>query len=70
MKFVAKVYEPMYEFNSKKYIRFIIPPNVSGIIERMRDTHTRGAGYAEFVYIHVFMVTPYGFKYLKHINFL
>ena len=35
MKFVTQVYEPMYEFNSKKYIRFIIPPNVSGIIERM-----------------------------------
>lgn len=35
MKFVAKVYEPMYEFNSKKYIRFIIPTKVYEIIERM-----------------------------------
>lgn len=35
MKFVATVHEPMYEFNSKKYIRFIIPSNVSEIIERM-----------------------------------
>jgi hypothetical protein len=38
MKFVAKVHEPMYEFNNKKYIRFIIPSKVSEIIERM---HTR-----------------------------
>jgi len=37
MKFVAKVYEPMYDFNDKKYIRFIIPAKVSEIIER---THT------------------------------
>ena len=35
MKFVAKVHEPMYDFNSKKYIRFIIPARVSEIIERM-----------------------------------
>jgi hypothetical protein len=35
MKFIAKVYEPFYEHNSKKYIRFIIPVKVSGIIERM-----------------------------------
>ena len=35
MKFVAKVHEPMFEFNSKKYIRFIIPARVSEIIERM-----------------------------------
>lgn len=35
MKFVASVYEPMYEFNSKKYIRFIIPSKCSDIIERM-----------------------------------
>jgi hypothetical protein len=38
MKFVAKVHEPMYEFNDKKYIRFIIPSKVSEIIERI---HTR-----------------------------
>ena len=35
MKFAAKVHEPMYDFNSKKYIRFIIPAKVSEIIERM-----------------------------------
>jgi hypothetical protein len=35
MKFMAKVHEPMYDFNSKKYIRFIIPAKVSEIIERM-----------------------------------
>lgn len=35
MKFMAKVHEPMYEFNNKKYIRFIIPSKVSEIIERM-----------------------------------
>ena len=35
MKFVAIVHEPMYEFNSKKYIRFVIPIKVSEIIERM-----------------------------------
>ena len=35
MKFVAKVHEPMYDFNNKKYIRFIIPAKVSEIIERM-----------------------------------
>ena len=35
MKFVAKVHEPMYDFNDKKYIRYIIPAKVSEIIERM-----------------------------------
>jgi hypothetical protein len=25
MKFLGTVYEPMYDFNDKKYIRFIIP---------------------------------------------
>ena len=38
MKFKAKVYEPMYEFNNKKYIRFIIPGDISVIIDRM---HTK-----------------------------
>ena len=38
MKFKAKVYEPMYEFNNKKYIRFIIPGDISAIIDRM---HTK-----------------------------
>lgn len=35
MKCVVKVHTPMYEFNDKKYIRFIIPLKVSEIIERM-----------------------------------
>ena len=35
MKFIAKVHEPMYDFNDKKYIRYIIPVKVSEIIERM-----------------------------------
>lgn len=35
MKFLGTVYEPMYDFNDKKYIRFIIPQKVSEIIQRM-----------------------------------
>jgi hypothetical protein len=35
MKFDAIIHEPMYDFNDKKYIRFIIPAKVSEIIERM-----------------------------------
>jgi len=38
MKFVAKVHEPMYDFNDKKYIRFIIPDRVVEIIERMHTS--------------------------------
>jgi hypothetical protein len=38
MKFVAKVHEPMYDFNDKKYIRFIIPDKVAEIIERMHTS--------------------------------
>lgn len=38
MKATVSIYEPMYEFNDKKYIRFIIPNNCSEIIERMH-TH-------------------------------
>lgn len=33
MKVVAKVYEPFYEHNDKKYIRFIVPEKNAGIIE-------------------------------------
>ncbi len=40
MKFIAKVYEPMYDFNDKKYIRYIIPVKVSEIIERMHTNKT------------------------------
>jgi hypothetical protein len=35
MKFIANVYEPMYDFNDKKYIRFIIPEKCSEIIQRI-----------------------------------
>ena len=38
MKFVAKVHEPMYDFNDKKYIRIIIPNKVAEIIERMHTS--------------------------------
>lgn len=38
MKFVAKVHEPFYEHNSKKYIRFVIPTKVSESIERMHTS--------------------------------
>ena len=34
MKFSAKVYEPLYDFNNKKYVRLVIPQKVSEIIER------------------------------------
>ena len=37
MKFLATVHESMYDFNNKKYIRFVIPTKVSESIER---THT------------------------------
>lgn len=35
MKFEAKVYEPMYDHNDKKYIRLVIPENCSQIIHRI-----------------------------------
>src|SRR5210317_1505359 len=38
MKFIAKVYEPMYDFNNKKYIRFTIPLKAAEIIERMHGS--------------------------------
>ena len=34
MKFSAKVYEPMYEHNEKKYIRLVIPENCAEIVRR------------------------------------
>jgi hypothetical protein len=37
MKFIAKVYEPMYDFNDKKYMRFTIPLKCAEIIERMHE---------------------------------
>lgn len=38
MKFMVTIHEPMYEFNSKKYIRFVIPTKVSESIERMHNS--------------------------------
>lgn len=35
MKFVAEVYEPMYDFNEKKYIRVKVPDRIRSIIENM-----------------------------------
>jgi hypothetical protein len=35
MKFVANVYEPMYDFNDKKYIRLVIPEKCANIIGDM-----------------------------------
>lgn len=38
MKFIAKVYEPMYDYNDKKYIRLTIPPKATGIIEGIHES--------------------------------
>jgi hypothetical protein len=38
MKFVATVHEPMYDFNSKKYIRLVVPQKVSEIVGRMHTS--------------------------------
>jgi hypothetical protein len=35
MKFVAEIYEPMYDHNDKKYIRVILPERVSQSISRV-----------------------------------
>lgn len=40
MKFVAKVYTPMYDHNDKKYLRLVIPEKCADIIRRM---HTNKA---------------------------
>jgi hypothetical protein len=37
MKFTASVYEPMYEYNDKKYIRLFISDNYKEIIKRMHS---------------------------------
>lgn len=37
MKFEAKVYEPMYDHNDKKYIRLVIPDNCAQIINRIHS---------------------------------
>lgn len=40
MKFRVKVYEPMYDFNDKKYIRFVIPVKGAQIINDMHMSRT------------------------------
>jgi hypothetical protein len=40
MKFVAQVYEPMYEFNNKKYFRVKVPEKGRQIIEGMHASRT------------------------------
>ena len=35
MRFIAKVHEPFYEHNSKKYIRFVVPQTLARIISDM-----------------------------------
>ena len=37
MKFLAKVYQPMYDHNDKKYIRLVIPENCAKIIRGMHS---------------------------------
>ena len=37
MKFVARLYEPMYDHNDKKYIRLVIPENCANIVHRMHQ---------------------------------
>jgi len=38
MKFRAKVYEPMYDFNNKKYIRVTIPEHCVDVISKIHNT--------------------------------
>jgi|TARA_B110000908_G_C10125033_1_gene389449 hypothetical protein len=38
MKCMVTIHEPMYDFNDKKYIRFVIPDKVVEIIERMQSS--------------------------------
>lgn len=41
MKFIAKVHEPMYDFNDKKYLRLIIPSKCAEIINGMHESKRR-----------------------------
>jgi hypothetical protein len=40
MKFLAQVYEPMYDFNNKRYLRVTVPADVCQIIEKMHATRS------------------------------
>jgi hypothetical protein len=37
MKVVANVYEPMYDFNDKKYMRVLLSPNVAKKVSTIHD---------------------------------
>jgi len=40
MKFIAKVHEPFYEHNSKKYIRLVVPSKLATIISDMHASRS------------------------------
>ena len=40
MKFSAEIYEPMYDFNGRKYLRITVPENVRPTIENMHMNRT------------------------------
>lgn len=41
MKFVGEIYEPLYEHNERKYVRILIPPQVSQRVIAMHSKHPR-----------------------------
>ena len=41
MKFLAKVYQPMYDHNDKKYIRLVIPEKCAEIVRRRHTKEVR-----------------------------
>jgi hypothetical protein len=40
MKFSAEIYEPMYDFNGRKYLRITVPENVRPTIENIHVNRT------------------------------
>jgi len=41
MKFVGEIYEPLYVHNERKYIRILIPPQVSSKVFQMQNKYPR-----------------------------
>jgi len=41
MKFSGEIYEPLYDYNNKKYIRVLIPPQVSDRVKQFHDKYPR-----------------------------
>lgn len=41
MRFVGEIYEPLYEHNERKYIRILIPPQVSSKVIQAHNKHPR-----------------------------